>query len=180
MTTYGSVIWITGLSGAGKTSVAHELALRIRARREACVVLDGDRLRAALGASGTTADLHSREARVALSFQYARLCSLLAEQGLTVIIATISMFKEIYAWNRVSLPGYVEIFLRVPIEVLRRRDPKGIYERYDRGEITQVAGLDLVVDQPLAPDLLFDYEPRITPEKIARQIDDFISHRAVS
>ena len=90
--------------------------------------------------------------------KYARLCHTLANQEIIVVIATISMFKEVYGWNRENLPGYFEVYLKVPIEVLRRRDSKGIYKRFDAGEIANVAGLDLEVDEPLNSELVFEYE----------------------
>jgi adenylylsulfate kinase len=69
-----------------------------------------------------------------------------------VVTATISLFNEIHEWNRATLPGYFEVYLKVPIDELRRRDPKGIYRRFDAGELTHVAGLDLPIDEPEAAD----------------------------
>ena len=73
-----------------------------------------------------------------------------------------------------SLPlYYFEVFLKVPLEELKNRDPKGIYLRYDRGELSDVAGLDLEVDEPSSPDLLFDFNNEInTVEEMA---ETFIS-----
>jgi adenylylsulfate kinase-like enzyme len=91
------VLWITGLSGAGKSTLALKVAQRLRAKGEAVVVLDGDVLREVFGATATNAQNHGREGRLALAFQYAHLCRVVASQGLTVVIATISLFKEIHA-----------------------------------------------------------------------------------
>lgn len=94
---------------------------------------------------------------MALAMQYAHLCRVIASQGLTVVIATISLFREVHAWNRENLPGYFEVYLKVPVEELRRRDPKGIYRRFDAGELSNVAGLDLPIDEPEAADWVVEY-----------------------
>ncbi|MGA8147261.1 MAG: adenylyl-sulfate kinase [Gallionellaceae bacterium] len=162
MPTSGRVIWITGLSGAGKSTLASGVVQRMRALGDAVVLLDGDVLREVFGAVATNAENHGRDGRLALAFQYAHLCRVIAGQGLTVVIATISLFGEIHAWNRANLPGYVEVYLKVPVEELRRRDPKGIYRRFDAGEIADVAGLDLPVDEPDAADWVVEFDPAIS------------------
>ncbi len=153
------VIWITGLSGAGKTPRAGEVACRLRQAGKAVVVLDGDELREVFGAAAATPQNHGRQGRLALAMQYAHLCRVIAAQGLTVVIATISLFKEVHTWNRANLPGYFEVYLKVPLEELRRRDPKGIYRRFDAGEVSDVAGLDLAIDEPEAADWVADFSP---------------------
>jgi adenylylsulfate kinase-like enzyme len=155
---FARVIWITGLSGAGKSTLSRELFARLRAAGEPTVMLDGDELREVFGAVAATADNHGREGRLALAMQYAHLCRLLAGQGLVVVIATISLFREVHAWNRVHLPGYFEVYLKVPLEELRRRDPKGIYRSFDAGEVAHVAGLDLPIDEPEAADWVVEFE----------------------
>lgn len=166
----GMVCWITGLSGAGKSTLAHEVVARLRAQGEAVVMLDGDELREVFGAAAANAQNHGREGRLALAMQYAHLCRVIAEQGLTVVIATISLFKEVHTWNRLNLPGYFEVYLKVPVEELRRRDPKGIYRRFDAGELTDVAGLDLHIDEPEASDWLAEFTPGRTVGAMADEL----------
>lgn len=151
------VCWITGLSGAGKSTLANEVTARLRASGKTVVMLDGDDLREVFGAVAANAENHGREGRLALAMQYAHLCRVIASQGLTVVIATISLFREVHAWNRENLPGYFEVYLKVPMEELRRRDPKGIYRRFDAGELTDVAGLDLPIDEPEAADWVAEF-----------------------
>lgn len=168
----GSVIWITGLSGAGKSTLAREVAARLRAECQAVVMLDGDELREIFGAVAANAQNHGREGRLALAMQYAHLCRILTAQGLTVVIATISLFREVHAWNRAHLPGYFEVYLKVPVDELRRRDPKGIYRRFYAGELTHVAGLDLPIDEPEAADWVVAFEP---DQSVAEIADDFLN-----
>lgn len=154
----GGVIWITGLSGAGKTTLARALMPHLPRK---ALLLDGDELRAALGVEGRHFD---REGRKQLAFTYARLAGLLAAQGALVVVATISLFHDVHAWNRAHLPDYVEIFLDVPEAVRRERDPKGLYAaRAPRpsdgaaGTASPMAGVDLVVEFPLCPTLRFQH-----------------------
>jgi hypothetical protein len=91
----------------------------------------------------------------------ARLCRLLAEQGNDVVCATISLFHEVQRWNRENIPGYREIYLRVPMDELRRRDSKGIYVGVERGGGHDFVGLDVVgvdvaAEIPKDPDLVLD------------------------
>jgi len=164
------VIWITGLSGAGKTTLAYSVTGLLRARCQPVIMLDGDELRAVLGAAAISAANHGREGRLSLALQYARLCQLISRQGITVVIATISLFHEVHAWNRTHLPGYFEVFLNVPQAELRRRDPKGIYRRFDAGEIRDVAGLDLTVDEPQAADWVIDFDPSHSVTALAEEL----------
>lgn len=161
-----SVYWITGLSGAGKTTTCRALVSALRAQGRAVVMLDGDELREVMDATR----LHTRDDRLALAMRYARLCGLVARQGVDVAIATISLFREVHEWNRRNLPGYVEAYLRVPMPVLESRDPKRIYARARAGEIANVAGVDLAIDEPLAPDIVVDHAPGEGPEAIAHRI----------
>jgi glutamine kinase len=125
---------------------------RLRAAGRPATFLDGDALRTAIAE-----DLdHSAGHRRRSAMRNARLCGLLAEQGADVVCATISLFHEVQRWNRENIPGYREIYLRVPIDELRRRDSKGIYARSHGGDTRDVVGLDLPAETPEAPDLILD------------------------
>ena len=132
--------------------------------------MDGDELRAVFGAVAANAQNHGREGRLALAMQYAHLCRVLASQELTVVIATISLFKEVHAWNRENSPSYFEVYLKTPVEELRRRDPKGIYRRFDAGALNNVAGLDLPVDEPECADLIIEFAHGQTPAALAEEL----------
>lgn len=167
---FGRTIWITGLSGAGKSTLAHTLVQQLRKVEPRTILLDGDELREVLAASSHNGSDHSRSQRVELAMRYSRLCRLLTSQQFTVVIATISMFQEVQGWNRENLPGYVEIYLKVPMEELRRRDPKGIYRRHAAGEVHNVAGLDFAIDEPQKPDILIEFVQGRAPEDVADHV----------
>jgi len=150
--TLGRVFWITGLSGAGKTTVGERLWRRLRAAGRSAIFLDGDTLRSAIAE-----DLgHPIEDRRRSAMRNARLCQLLAEQGIDVVCATISMFHEVQRWNHAHIPGYFEIYLQVPMAEIERRDPKGIYARARNGKSANIVGVDIAAEEPEAPHLVLN------------------------
>jgi adenylylsulfate kinase-like enzyme/phosphohistidine swiveling domain-containing protein len=148
----GRVYWITGLSGAGKTTVGQELWRRLRAAGRSAILLDGDALREVIAE-----DLgHNSANRRKSAMRNARLCRMLSSQDTDVVCPTISLFHEVHRWNRENIPGYREIYLRVPMDELQRRDSKGIYAAAHRGDLRDVVGLDVAAELPEAPDLTLD------------------------
>jgi len=168
---------ITGLSGAGKSTLAAQIALRMRARGLTLVLLDGDELREVFGVVPASKENHGRAGRLELASRYARLCGVIAAQKVDVVIATISMFREVHDWNRANLPNYVEVYLKTPLDELRRRDPKGIYREYDAGQLKHVAGLDLEIDEPEAPDWVVEFEPGRSVTTTADELMSFLEKR---
>ena len=153
----GKVIWITGLSGAGKTTLAEQLNVRLKKDHLHPVLLDGDVLRNICKEVSSKEQSYSRNSRINLGLKYGLLCKTLSNQGFIVIIATIAMFDKIYAWNRQNLKNYLEIYLKVPLDELYMRDNKKIYQRYENGVLNNVAGLDLTIDEPISSDIVFDF-----------------------
>ena len=102
----GGVIWITGLSGVGKSALAEKLIAVLRQRSIAAILLDGDALRVALAEAGL-----DPESRKQLAFRYARLAALFAKQGLTVVVATISLLHSVHAFNRAQTDRYLEVLV---------------------------------------------------------------------
>ena len=155
----GHVFWITGMSGTGKTTIGRELWLRLRASGRAAVFLDGDTLREVV-----SDDLgHTAEHRRLSAMRNGRLCQMLAAQGLDVVCATISLFHDVQRWNRTNIPGYREIYLRVPFAELERRDPKGIYARARRGELTTSSASMWWRKRPRCPIWFSTVTPRWAP-----------------
>ncbi len=167
----GRVFWITGLSGAGKSTVGERLWRRLQAAGRSAVFLDGDKLRSAIAD-----DLgHLSEDRRKSGMRNARLCHLLAEQGIDVICATISMFHEVHRWNRTHNAEYFEIYLRVPLRELQRRDPKGIYAHLRNGETLNVVGIDVAAEEPESPTLVIENHSSVDADAAVDLIWECIS-----
>jgi cytidine diphosphoramidate kinase len=149
----GYVIWITGLSASGKTTLGTVVTEILRKNNYPVVMLDGDELREALGVTS----LHSQEDRQRIALQYAKLVKIISSQGIIVVIATVALFHDVHKWNRSNILGYFEVYLDVPLSELKNRDPKGLYKSFYSGNTHNVAGLDLHVDYPKKPDLHLKY-----------------------
>ncbi|MFD5734750.1 adenylyl-sulfate kinase [Streptomyces sioyaensis] len=160
------VVWITGLSGVGKSTVARLVADRLTASGKRPVLLDGDRLREILPVAFgyETAD------RRRLALFYAQLAHQLAAQGHLVVCSTISLLHEVHDWNRRHTPGYVEVWLRAPIEELRTREGRAAFygpEGADAGSLRGVVGVDTRAEFPRTPDLVIDNHGETTAEQAA-------------
>lgn len=173
-----AVIWITGLSGSGKTTLADEVVEQFRESRVPVVQLDGDELREIFGATDANTSSYGRDKRIELALRYSQLCKKISEQGFVVVISTISLFKSVHDWNRDHLRGYFEVFLDVTIEELRRRDPKEIYARYFRGDLRNVAGMDIPVDYPANPDFLYSDHAELSVEQMAKRVIEQVREKA--
>lgn len=147
------VIWIIGLSGAGKSTLAEHVMRGLKQRDIYNVVnLDGDLIREAFGN-----DLgHNLQDRKLNAKRISAFSKLLNDQGIHVISPILSLFQENRDWNRENIGSYFEVFIDAPLEQLIQRDAKGIYKKYQTGELKNVAGLDLNFDKPVCSDLIVD------------------------
>ena len=148
----GSILWITGYAGAGKSTIAREVALQLRGRGLNVILLDGDEFRKAF-----SEDLgHSPEDRLENAWRIAKCAIFLSSQGVHVIAPTVSLYEDVRSWLRKNGPGYREIYIRVSKETLFSRDQKGLYSGALAGTIINVAGVNLDVDEPKNADLIID------------------------
>ena len=173
----GCVVWLTGLSGSGKTTAALTLSSLLADRTSrASYVLDGDRLR-----NGLNADLgftpFDREENVRRA---AAVAALMADAGLIVIVALISPYRAGRDGARALAHPYpfFEIYLETPLEQCELRDPKGLYRRARRGEIEQFTGISAPYEPPLRPDLTLDTTVA-TPDEIGERLFAFLAERSV-
>ena len=146
---YHGLVWITGLSGAGKTTIAKQLVSHLKNNRINPIWLDGDILRKALMIDGG----YSRDERLKIAQQYCNLAKAFVDQKHLVVCSTISLFYEVHNWNRSNVTPYLEVFLDVPETIRARRDSQGYFRRIDANKITNFAGSHFVVELPKSPDL---------------------------
>ena len=171
--TSGCLFWITGLSGAGKTSIGEIFTELLRERYDNVVFLDGDELRKIFSTSSTE-NSYSQSARLSLAYKYARLCENLTRQGQNVVCATISLFPEIWNWNRSHTANYFEIYVQVPLPILVERNKKGLYRSVSSSENpANVVGIDIPFHPPDTPDLTIINDGSETPHFLAQKIFKF-------
>jgi len=165
------VLWLTGLSGAGKSTIADLLEQRLFAEGVHTCVLDGDNVR-----HGLCCDLgFSAEDRDENIRRVAEVAKLMVQSGLVVIVASISPFRaERYAARALFEPSaFVEVFVDAPLEVVQNRDPKGLYARARAGEVRGLTGLDAPYEPPLNPELRID-TAAMAPDAAAQAILDHL------
>jgi cytidine diphosphoramidate kinase len=152
------IIWITGLSGAGKTTIGRLVWGELREREPNSVFVDGDEIRRFMH-SETGSDPYSLQSRHELAVRYQKLCKWLDVQGINAVVCTIASFEELRSANRRLFSSYFEVYVSVPLEILLERDIKNLYKRALRGEVTSVVGVDLPFEPPVHPDLTIDNSP---------------------
>lgn len=163
---HGRVYWITGLSGSGKTTIGNALYYELKKNHDNVVILDGDILKLFVGEKVG----YKKEDRYKRAKKYSKLCKILADQGLWVIICTVAMFEEVRIWNRDNIAGYIEVFLDVPMEVLIKRDKKGLYSRNNISGQDYVVGVNETVEWPKQPDLVLKNDGSISIKKYIAEI----------
>jgi adenylylsulfate kinase-like enzyme len=171
---YLSVYWITGLAGAGKTTIAGLLYSDLKRTAENVVLLDGDSLRKILNDEIN----YDSASRNNLAMKYSRLCKYLSDQGIHVVIATIAMFHDVRRWNRENFSSYVEIYVKVPLETLKKRDQKGLYSSAESGRTDNVIGMNEHFEEPENPDLVLENPDSADPAVLLNQIKDYLATRS--
>jgi len=174
----GTTLWLTGLSGAGKTTIAHAVAAELRAAGRAVEVLDGDELRRGLSAGLG----FSREDRDTHVYRVGFVAELLARHGVIVLVPVIAPYAdtrdEVRAQHDAHGTGYLEVHVATPFPECARRDVKGLYAKAAAGEITALTGVDDPYQEPDKPDLRLD-TTGIAVASTARRVLDLLSERGV-
>ena len=149
----GLVVWFTGLSGSGKSTIANELDVELNKRGLRTYILDGDNVR-----MGLNKDLgFSAESRKENIRRISEVAKLFADSGTIVMTAFISPYREDRDSARdVIGKDYVEVFVNTPIKECIKRDPKGLYKKAIAGEIKGFTGIDAPYEQPLSPEISLD------------------------
>jgi adenylylsulfate kinase len=161
----GFTIWFTGLSGAGKTTISQLVEKELRGRKLKVEVLDGDIVRTNLS-KGLG---FSREDRDTNIRRIAFVAHLLARNGVAVIVAAISPYRNTRDEARALIGRFVEVFVRCPLDVCMDRDVKGLYKKAMDGKIKEFTGVSDPYEEPLKPEVLLETD-RESPEISARRV----------
>jgi adenylylsulfate kinase len=158
----GFVVWLTGLSGAGKTTIAHALAERLKSAGYKVEILDGDVVRQhfskGLG--------FSKEDRIENIKRVAYVAHLLARNGVVVIVALISPYREGRNYARQLIGDFVEVYVKCPLNVLIERDVKGLYAKALRGEIQNFTGISDPYEPPENPEVVVETDKETVDESV--------------
>ncbi|MCI5967964.1 adenylyl-sulfate kinase [Helicobacter sp.] len=163
----GVLVYITGLSGAGKTTLAKEVIKSIKDKLNIKpIFLDGDILRECVMNKD-----YSTQGRFNMALYYVKVAKLLVDQGFVVVLSTISMFDKVRAFNMENFQNYLEVYLEVSEEIRKQRDPKDFYKQ----NIVDMAGLDQSVELPKNSHLVFkdNFDIDFACEKILEKIKEF-------
>ena len=161
----GCTVWFTGLSGAGKSTVSTLLHQRLTAAGAKVELLDGDIVRTHLS-KGLG---YSREDRDENIRRIGFVCELLSRNGVIVIAAVISPYREARETVRARIPNFVEIFMECPMDVLVERDVKGLYKRALAGEIEHFTGVSDPYESPVSPELTI-HSSQETPQQSVERV----------
>lgn len=160
----GFTVWLTGLSGAGKSTIAQALERELQQRGCAVEILDGDVVRTHLS-KGLG---FSREDRDTNILRIAFVAALLTRHSVAAITAAISPFAETRRQAREMIGNFVEVYVRCPLEELTRRDVKGLYARAIRGEIANFTGVSDPYEAPENPEVVVDTDQENVSQSVAR------------
>jgi|SRR5579875_1441151 len=162
---HGATVWLTGLPSAGKSTIARILEEKIQEAGLNVEVLDGDIVRTNLSKELG----FSREDRDTNIRRIAFVSKLLSRNGVVVIVAAISPYRETRDDARREIDNFLEVYVKCPVEVAIERDVKGLYAKALRGEIEHFTGISDPYEQPLEPEVTIETD-RSTPEECAGQV----------
>ena len=164
--TTGFTLWFTGLSGSGKSTIAHLLEAELRSRGHKVEVLDGDVVRTNLS-KGLGFSKEDRDTNI---LRIGWVCEVLSRNDVVAIGAAISPYREIRDRIRDSIGRFVEVYVEAPLEVLADRDVKGLYRKAMAGEIQNFTGVNDPYEAPLDPEVICHTDGSETPEESAAKV----------
>jgi len=167
------VIWITGLSGVGKTTIGKSVYEKLKKTGYNIVFLDGDSFRNILGNTYG----YSKEERIKVANIISNFCIYLNKQNLNVICCTISLLKEIHKKNRANIKNYVEVFVQCDMDELIKRDKKKIYSGFQKKKTKNIVGVDMKCDFPKNPEIILNNTSRKNFNTNVNILIDFLNDR---
>ncbi len=170
----GATIWFTGLSGAGKTTIANEVAKRIREKKISVVVFDGNIVRKTL-----SADLgYSKEDRDKHITRVSQACELVTQNNVLNIACVISPTRQIRKNAREIIKFFIEVYIKCPINICEERDVQGHYEKVRNGEIKEFVGISIPYEEPENPDIILETDKEDI-DTSATKLMDFLNKKGL-
>jgi adenylylsulfate kinase len=166
-----AVLWFTGLSGSGKSTVANHVYETLKCRGTESEYLDGDAIRSVFPMTGFTRDERNEHIR-----RTGFLASRLEAHGVTVVASFVSPYRESRDFVRGLCGNFIEIYVATPLEECERRDVKGLYARARRGEISNFTGISDPYEVPEHPEISFDTRTVSVEEAAARILERLGDH----
>jgi adenylylsulfate kinase len=163
----GLTVWLTGLSGAGKTTIAATVSTELERRGLVAVVLDGERVRERIGK-----DLgFTKSGRDESVQRIAYIAELLTSVGTIVLVSAVSPYRDGRSEVRQLLGNFIEVYVNAPLAVCRTRDPKGLYRRAATGDLLHLSGVDEPYEPPVHPDVECRTASETVAESTARVVN---------
>jgi len=166
----GMLLWFTGLSGAGKTTIALAVTEKLKAANYKVELLDGDVVRTHLskGLSFSKEDRDTNIRRIAL------VGNLLSRNGVIAIVAAISPYRSLRDEIRQSTNNFVEVYINAPLEVCEERDVKGLYAKARSGEILNFTGISDPYEAPISPELICHTDVETIAQSVDKVLDEIL------
>lgn len=162
----GFTLWFTGLSGAGKTTIAQRIEEILRARGLKVELLDGDVIRTNLS-KGLSFSKEDRDINIK---RIGFVCNLLTRNGVIAIASAISPYREVRDYNRQLIGHFIEVFVKCSLDTCIERDVKGLYKKALAGEISNYTGVSDPYEEPLDPEVTVDTEAETVEESVTKII----------
>ncbi|MEH2128222.1 adenylyl-sulfate kinase [Nostoc sp.] len=168
----GTILWLTGLSGAGKTTIANGVAQELQKRGCLVELLDGDLIRTHLsqGLGFSKQDRDTNVRRIGF------VANLLSRNGVVAIVAAISPYREIRDELRQTTTNFVEVYIQAPLAVCESRDVKGLYAKAKTGQVKHFTGISDPYEEPLNPDVIC-FTDQFTIEQCVYQVVTYLDYQ---
>ena len=156
------IIWITGLSGSGKTTISQELFKKYKPKIKNLVCVDGDVIR-----NLYDNDLaYDEKSRIKQIIRIQKLCDYLNQQKLIVIVAALYNNVDLMTWNQKNFQNYFQIYLNAPVDLVKKRDPKKLYYKYEKGLQNNIVGIDIPWHNPINSDLTINMTEKTNKKEV--------------
>ena len=165
------VIWLTGISGSGKTTIARELMKRFKGSLPHLINVDGDEVRMLFN---NDLGYHLRDRKKQIQ-RIQKICKFLEMQKMIVIASALYSDANILKWNRENFRNYKEIYIKASLDLVKKADVKGVYSKYEKEKVKNIVGIDIKWIEPVSPDLIINRDAGIEINSSIKQIVNNIS-----